>query len=243
VLVEKPLCLTLTELRDIEATLAEAGSQSSAVGRPSSESPAPTVTVGFNRRFSPHVEKMKSLLRDAEPMSIVATMNAGAIPLNHWVHDPEIGGGRLIGEACHFADLAIFLTGSLVTEVGATALAGTSDTASIVLRHANGSNSVVNYFANGHRELSKERVEVHCHGKSLLLDNFRELRGFGFRSFSKLKTKQDKGHAKQFALFTECVRSNGPSLIPWAEIANGARATLAIPMAITERRWIRIDEL
>lgn len=231
VLVEKPLCLTGAELKSIERACNEAPDGA-------------WISVGFNRRFSPHAEQMKKLLGSSStPISLVATMNAGAIPLSHWVHDPEVGGGRLIGEACHFVDLAVFLTGSLVEAVSASAIGDESDCASIILRHANGSTSVVNYLANGNRDLSKERVEVHSDGRSLLLDNFRELRGFGFRSFSSMKTKQDKGHNRQFALFSERVGTGGPSLIPWAEIANSARATLAIPLAIAERRWISVSEI
>ena len=239
VLVEKPLCLNLGELREIEAAVAEANGESAAAN-----GGKPWVSVGFNRRFSPHVIQMKSLLGSASaPIALVATMNAGAIPLNHWVHDPEVGGGRLVGEACHFVDLAIHLTGSLIVEVSAAALAGATDSASILLRHANGSTSVVNYLANGNSSVSKERVEVHSEGRSLLLDNFRELTGFGFRTFSTLKTKQDKGHAKQFGLFAERVKANGPALIPWSEITNGARASLAILKAISERGGIRVNEI
>lgn len=236
VLVEKPLCLTLDELSDIETVLA-AGGWANGTG------PKPTATVGFNRRFSPFGEKMKNLLSASSgPVSFVATINAGVIPLSHWVQDPDVGGGRLVGEACHFIDFAIFLTGSLIDSVSATLMEGTSDCASILLRHQNGSNSVVNYFANGHRELSKERVEVHADGRTLLLDNFRELKAFGFRSFSRLSLKQDKGHAGQFAEFTQRVRENGPALIPWQEISNGARATLAVSVAIAERRWVKVME-
>jgi predicted dehydrogenase len=170
-------------------------------------------------------------------------MNAGAIPANHWVHDPEVGGGRLLGEACHLIDLAIYLTGSLVAAVSASDIGGASDCASIIMRHVNGSTSVVNYLANGNPDLSKERIEVHSDGRSLLLDNFRELRGFGFRSFNSLKTKQDKGHRRQFALFAERVKIGGPALIPWVEIANSARATLAISVALSERRWVTVSEI
>lgn len=241
VLVEKPLCLTLAELRAIEALVpvpsAGGRDETLAQGRPS-------LTVGYNRRFSPHVIKMKSLLGDSPgPLSLVATMNAGAIPPGHWVHDPEVGGGRLVGEACHFVDLAIFLAGSLVEAVSASLLEGTADCASILLRHRNGSTSVVNYLANGNRELSKERIEIHSQGRSLLLDNFRELRGFGFRSFARLKTKQDKGHARQFGLFVEQVRGARPPLIPWPEISNSTRATLAISRAIAEKRWVALAEM
>jgi hypothetical protein len=101
----------------------------------------------------------------------------------------------------------------------------------------------VNYLANGNSALSKERVEVHCDGRSLLLDNFRELRGFGFRSFTSMRTRQDKGHARQFALFAERVKTGGVSLIPWLELANSARATLAVPMAIAQRRWVPLNEI
>ncbi len=238
VLVEKPLCLTLDELREIEAVVGSLNSQLS-----TNNSVTPWVTVGYNRRFSPHAQKIKSMLGEAGPISVIATMNAGSIPLNHWVHDVEVGGGRLIGEACHFVDLAIFLTGGVITEVSALSLDGSNDTACILLRHANGSTSVVNYLANGNREVSKERVEVHSQGRTLLLDNFRELRGYGFRSFSTLKTRQDKGHAAQFALFARRAKEHGAALIPWLELANSTRATLAIPIAIAQRRWVRVDEL
>jgi predicted dehydrogenase/threonine dehydrogenase-like Zn-dependent dehydrogenase len=231
VLVEKPLCLLLEELEQIEATISRVGKSG----------PAPTLTVGFNRRFSPHIAKMKELLgENSGAISLVATMNAGFVPPGHWVHDPEVGGGRLIGEACHFVDLAIHLAGSPVVAVSATAVGEASDSASILLRHANGSTAVINYFAHGHRDVPKERLEVHSQGRSLLLDNFCELRGHGFRSFSKSKTAQDKGHARQFALFAERVRSGGAALIAWSELANSTRATLAIPRAIVERRWIEI---
>ncbi len=276
VLVEKPLCLTLDELTEIETVIGSRApvyeterigslqsSDSSGRAEPASGQQIAglrtggageslqlitevktTLSVGYNRRFSPHVEKMKTLLSGcASPISIVATMNAGAIPLNHWVHDPEVGGGRILGEACHFIDLAIHLTNSLVVEVSATQLEGATDSASILLRHADGSTSVVNYFAHGHRDVSKERIEVHSMGRTLLLDNFRELRGYGFNSFSKFRTRQDKGHSKQFALFATRVRENGEALIPWDHIRNGTAAAFAALRAIRERRVVSISEM
>lgn len=231
VLVEKPLCLNAVELKGIESAVEAVNGKA-------------WVSVGFNRRFSPHAEQMRKLLSTSStPVSIIATVNAGVVPLNHWVHDPEVGGGRLLGEACHFIDLAIFLTGSLIDAVSASEIGGSNDCASILMRHVNGSTSVVNYLANGNRDLSKERVEVHSDSRSLLLDNFRELRGFGFRSFTSLKTKQDKGHRRQFALFDERVKTGGAPLIPWVETANSARATLAVSLAISERRWISVSEI
>lgn len=231
VLVEKPLCLTREELEEIDCTVKLVAGEAS-------------ISVGFNRRFSPLIETMRKLLStSSSPILIVATMNAGSVPMNHWVHDPEVGGGRLLGEACHFIDLAIFLTGSLVSAVSASDIGGASDCASILLRHFNGSTSVVNYLSNGHRNLSKERVEAHSDGRSLLLDNFRELRGHGFQSFSSVKTKQDKGHTRQFALFAERVKNGGGPLIPWPEIVNSTRAALAISLAITERRWVVLGDI
>jgi predicted dehydrogenase len=172
-------------------------------------------------------------------------MNAGKIDQDHWVHDPEIGGGRLLGEACHFIDLAAFLSGAPITEVCAVSLRGipSTDTASILLRHANGSTAVVNYFANGHRELSKERIEVHAQGRSLVLDNFRELRGYGFRSFSRLKIRQDKGHRRQFALFAERLAKGGSPLIPWCEVVNSTRATLAVLRSLESHSWVAVDTI
>lgn len=232
VLVEKPLCLTKEELAEIERAL---GAVSAA-----------SVTVGFNRRFSPHAQQIRELLGPTPaPLSLVATMNAGAIPLKHWVHDPEVGGGRLVGESCHFIDLAIFLTGSLVEAVTAVGLGGGGapggDTASVLLRHVNGSTSVVNYLANGHREWPKERVEIFSQERVLVLDDFRETTGCGFRRFRRLKTKQDKGHAAQFTEFSRRLRDGGEPLIPWAELANGARATLAIGDALRSRAWISVS--
>jgi predicted dehydrogenase/threonine dehydrogenase-like Zn-dependent dehydrogenase len=231
VLVEKPLCLSGGELNEIDYTVKSLAGEA-------------WISVGYNRRFSPLVEMMERLLRTSSaPISILATMNPGTVPMNHWVHDPEIGGGRLLGEACHFIDLAIYLTGSLVAAVSASDVGGASDCASILLRHCNGSTSVVNYLSNGHRNLSKERVEAHSDGRSLLLDDFRELRGYGFKSFSSAKTKQDKGHMRQFALFAEHVKNGGGPLIPWPEIMNSTRAVLAVPLAITERRWVDVNEI
>src|ERR1019366_6448817 len=118
-------------------------------------------------------------------------------------------------------DLAVCISGSLVTEVCAIALGGggapAGDTASILLRHANGSTSVVNYFGNGHRSHPKERVEIFAQERVLVLDDFRETTGHGFRGFSRLKTRSDKGHAVQFAKFARRVREGGAPLIPWDE--------------------------
>lgn len=220
VFVEKPLALNQKELDDIISAVEESGN---------------TVTVGFNRRFSPHVEKMRSFLGEQpSSMNVIATMNAGYIPPDVWVHDLETGGGRIVGEACHYIDLITYLTGSKVIEVSMQSM-GTdpkenTDNASIHLKYANGSLGVINYFANGNKSYSKERVEVYYQGKNLILDNFRRLDGYGYgKGFGSklLKTKQDKGHRKQFELLTKHWREGGEPLIPFDEIVNTTKATFA----------------
>jgi len=225
VLVEKPLCLDEDELNQIIVALGVAPAGAS-------------IMVGYNRRFSVHAQSMRELIGSVGgPICFIANINAGVVAPNHWVSDLAVGGGRLLGEACHFIDLAIFLSGSEVQEVTATALDGAADTFSILLRHANGSTGAINYFANGNRAISKERIEVHLAGRTLILDNFRTLAGYGFRSFSRLKTRQDKGHAQLYALFTKSVAEGGSPLIPWNDIVNSTRAAFAGRRALADRSW------
>jgi predicted dehydrogenase/threonine dehydrogenase-like Zn-dependent dehydrogenase len=232
VFVEKPLAIFQEELDEIDDFYAK-------------KSPALSLTVGFNRRFSPHAVQMKTLLGSAA-MNVVATMNAGFIPANSWVHDRAVGGGRILGEACHFIDLITYLTGSEVTAVCMNGM-GThpteiTDNASILLHYANGSTGVINYFSNGSKTYSKERVEVYSQERTLILDNFRTLVGYGFRNFSKLKTPQDKGHRAQFRQLLECVKGGGKPIIPLAEILNTTRATLAAVESLKRREWVFLEQ-
>lgn len=201
------------------------------------------ITVGFNRRFSSHAQKMKALLGNA-PMNVVATMNAGFIPPNSWVHDRAVGGGRILGEACHFIDLITYLTGSRVASVCMNAMGlnptETTDNASILLRYENGSTGVINYFSNGHKSYSKERVEVYSQERVLILDNFRILEGYGFKGFSKFKTNQDKGHKKQFEELIKQIQTGGGLLIPFDEIVNTTRASFAAICSLKERQWVAV---
>lgn len=235
VFVEKPLCLNSDELALIEETYRDNVVPGG----------GPVLTVGFNRRFAPFVLKMKSFVGSGA-MNIVATMNAGFIPANSWVHDLEVGGGRIIGEACHFIDLCSFLCSSKVVAVCmnslGTAPQKSTDNASILLRYANGSNAVINYFANGSKSYAKERVEVHSQERSLILDNWRSLTGFGFKNFTAMKTKQDKGHAEQFRQLLERARSGGAALIPFDEIVNTTRACFAAIISLKEARWVEVSE-
>jgi predicted dehydrogenase/threonine dehydrogenase-like Zn-dependent dehydrogenase len=230
VFVEKPLALNNDELSQVMDAVRETGM---------------SVAVGFNRRFSPHVRKMKELLGDNPgPMTVTATMNAGFINSHEWVHDLKVGGGRIIGEACHFVDLITHLTGSRVARVCMEAMGESpkenTDVASILLKYANGSLGVINYLANGSKTYPKERVEVFFQGKIIILDNFRVLTGFGFHHFKKMKTSQDKGHKEQFRLLVDRVKNGGPSLIPFSQIVNTTRATFAAVESLKERKWIEV---
>lgn len=202
-----------------------------------------TLTVGFNRRFSPHSVAIKKAIGDA-PVNVIATMNAGAIPANVWVHDMKVGGGRIVGEACHYMDLITYLTGSRIKAVCMNAMGvnpqENTDNASILLQYENGSTGVINYFANGSKEYSKERVEVYSQERTLVCDNFQLTTGYGTRGFSKLKTNTDKGHNAQFKLLVERVKSGGGALIPFDEIVNTTLAGLAAIESLRTRSWVEV---
>jgi predicted dehydrogenase len=231
VFVEKPLALNRDELNTIMDALQRKNK---------------TVTVGFNRRFAPLAVKMKSLLGKSDtPVNIIATMNAGNIPANVWVHDMEIGGGRIIGEACHYIDLCSYLTGSKVISVCMNAM-GTNpeentDNASILLKYENGSNAVINYFSNGSKAYSKERIEVYHQERTLVMDNWRKLKGYGFRGFSSSSSGQDKGHFNQFNLLVNAVKKGGEPIIPMDEIVNTTLASFAAIESLKTGNWIKLD--
>jgi predicted dehydrogenase len=228
VFVEKPLALNLEELQNVIQAQQKSGK---------------TVVVGFNRRFSPHAEKMKSLL-GASQMNVIATMNAGPIPTNVWVHDMIVGGGRIIGEACHFIDLITYLTGSKVKAVCMNAMGinpeDNTDNANILLKYENGSTGVINYFSNGSKAYSKERVEVYSQERTLIMDNFRITNGYGFKGFSKLKTALDKGHKNQFHKLILQSKSGGNPLIPFDEIVNTTQASFAAIESLQKGQWIEL---
>ena len=230
VFVEKPLALNDNELNEIIAGVKKSGK---------------TVTVGYNRRFSPHVAKIKELLGDKpEPLNIIATMNAGSIPPDVWIHNLKEGGGRIIGEACHFIDLASYIAASPVKAVLMSALGENpqenTDNAIITLKFENGSQAVVNYFANGNKSYSKERLEVFSSEKVLILHNFRKLKAYGFKNFKKLKTQLDKGHDEQFRKLAHRKKSGGAALIPFRDLVNSTRASFAAIESLKQGKWINL---
>ncbi|MDH5652056.1 MAG: bi-domain-containing oxidoreductase [Gammaproteobacteria bacterium] len=211
VFVEKPLALTMDELDDVFKVYNEAkneGSQS-------------RLMVGYNRRFSPHIKKIKSLLSSVnEPKTFIMTMNAGEIPKNHWTQDKEIGGGRIIGEACHLIDLMKYLADADINSMHATSMGNspgvevTEDKAVITLGFTDGSIGAVHYFANGAQSFPKERIEVFVSGRVLQLDNFRKLHGFGWPGFKKMHLyQQDKGQKNCVVSFLDAVNEGKPSPI------------------------------
>ena len=247
VFVEKPLALNPEELDEIITLYSSLSTQHSELSFSalSTQNSALFVMVGFNRRFAPLALKMKELLGDGQtPVNIVATMNAGFIPADFWVHDPEVGGGRIIGEACHFIDLCSYLAGSRVTAVCMNAM-GTNpdemtDNATIILKYENGSNAVINYFSNGSKAYAKERVEVFSQQRVLVMDNWRKLSGYGFKNFKAMSSAQDKGHANQFKLLVEKIQKGGEPLIPFSELVNTTRASFGAIDSLQKGAWVEI---
>ncbi len=221
VFVEKPLAMNHEELLRIEQAISE-GTKN---GR------TPMVMVGFNRRFAPQVQKMHALLRGVTgPKSFLMTVNAGAIPSEHWTQDREIGGGRIVGEACHFIDLLRFLAGSQIQKHQVNVMDSKNrDTVSIDLSFQDGSIGAIHYFANGTKAFPKERLEVFATGRVLQLDNFRKLSGFGWPGFRKMNLwGQNKGQANCAKEFVRAVSTGGPSPIPLNEILEVARVTIDV---------------
>lgn len=230
VFVEKPLALNNTELEEIVKVY---------------NSKDVNISVGFNRRFAPLAKKMKGLLgNDNAPINIVATMNAGFIPADVWVHDMEVGGGRIIGEACHYIDLCTYLAGSRVTAVCMNAFGKNpeenTDNASILLKYENGTNAVVNYFSNGSKSYSKERVEVYSQERTFIMDNWRKLRTYGVKGHKSKTSKQDKGHYNQFNALLQQQKKGGAPIIPIEEIINTTKASFAAIKSLKLGTWIQI---
>lgn len=222
VFVEKPLCLTLAELSEIEAAyISSCGTLTT----------LPILMVGFNRRFAPQIQKMKHLLKGMSgPKCFIMTVNAGAIPVDHWTQDVEAGGGRIIGEACHFIDLLRFMAGcSIESWSRSTMDAATDDTVTISLKFVDGSLGTLHYFANGTKAFPKERLEVFAAGRVLQLDNYRKLTGFGWPGFKKMNLwRQDKGQKDCAKAFVDAVSTGGVAPIPFDEILEVSRVSIKI---------------
>ena len=192
--------------------------------------------IGFNRRFASQIVTMKGLLdKETEPKNVIMTVNAGDIPSDHWTQDIEVGGGRIIGEACHFIDLARYLVGSPIVDHHALSLGRNAsldirdDKATIILSFSDGSVGTIHYLANGHKSFPKERLEVFCAGRILQLDNFRKLNVFGWPGVRNNRLwRQDKGQLACADAFVKAIREGGVAPISRDEIFEVSRVTIEV---------------
>jgi len=229
VFVEKPLALTLDELGEIDKSYNKANSLNTI-----------RLMVGFNRRYAPHVVKMKELLDShRSPKSIIMTVNAGAIPGDHWVQDSLIGGGRIIGEGCHFIDLMRYLVGRKIMSFQAVMMGNVpgvevrEDKASITLSFEDGSFGTIHYLANGGSTFPKERIEVFCDNAVLQMDNYRVLTGYSWPGFKKMKLfKQDKGQKTCAKAFIDSISNGTEAPITYEEIMESSRVSIEVANAL-----------
>ncbi len=237
VFCEKPLCLSEADLHEIVSAY---------IGIASSERPA--LMVGFNRRFAPMTARMKAFLASiSEPLALHYRVNAGYLPPDHWVNDREQGGGRILGEVCHFVDLLMFLASSPIVEVAARPVATSSrysgDNVIVSLRFANGSQGTISYLANGDRSFSKERIEVFGGGSTAVLEDFRllQLVRNGRKETVRARWRQDKGHRAEWAAFVRSVQRRDEPAIRFEEIVCSTLATLRIEKSATTGNPLVVD--
>ncbi len=226
VFCEKPLAITPAELGQISTALANAA-------------PAPLLMVGFNRRFAPLACQLQKFLAGRrEPLMAHYRVNAGYLPLEHWLHDPEVGGGRIIGEGCHFVDFLTFLVGESPSSISATALPDAGryrqDNVLLTLQYPDGSIGTVSYLANGDKSFAKERVEVFSGGQVAVLEDFRSLEMVvdGRRKSTRSRFRQDKGHAAAWEAFLSAIQANGVPPIPYTHLFGVTQATFAAVEAL-----------
>lgn len=191
--------------------------------------------VGYNRRFAPMTLRLREFLSDIrEPLVMRYRINAGALPPGHWVHDPTQGGGRIVGEVCHFIDLLQFLAGGPPVRLHAQALPDDgryrNDNVVITLEFAGGSLGEIAYVANGDGALGKERLEVFGGGDAAVLEDFRrlELVRHGRKRVYRSRWRRDKGHRSQWEAFARALGQGGPSPTPWPDLVSASLATFRI---------------
>jgi predicted dehydrogenase/threonine dehydrogenase-like Zn-dependent dehydrogenase len=228
IFVEKPLCLNEAEMEEIEAAQKESGK---------------ALMIGFNRRFSPLSQEVKKKFGNG-PMSMIYRVNAGSIPADNWIQDLEIGGGRIIGEVCHFIDYLTFMNGSLPVKVAATALPdplGLNDTVNIMIQFENGSTGVIGYYANGSKELPKEYIEIYSSGSTAIIEDFKRLQIYGKGNPTKKKLfNQNKGQKEMVQAYFDHLLKDGSSAIPQKEIFAVMHATFRVLHSI-ENGGAQID--
>jgi predicted dehydrogenase len=234
VFVEKPLAVDAEGLAQVVDAV--------------SARPDALVMVGFNRRFAPLVTRLRAFLSGSpEPLLMTYRINAGHVPADHWVHDPEQGGGRIIGEVCHFVDLLAFLAGDQVMEVQAAALPDggryRQDNVAVTLRFARGSVGTIVYAANGDRALEKERIEVMTAGRSAVLDDYRTLTCYEQGRRRRSTMGVDKGHRAELRAFVQSVERGEPSPVSFRDAVHVTEVTLAIVAALSTGTGVLLSEL
>ena len=237
VFCEKPLCLSENELAGIVEAY-----RNPTCGR------NPTLMVGFNRRFAPMALRMKEFLQEnREPLAMHYRVNAGPLAPDHWVNDPEQGGGRLLGEVCHFVDFLTFFADAMPTEVHTRSLENSShysdDNVEVSLKFANGSLGTISYLANGDRTYSKERLEGFGGGAVAVLDDFRllQLVRHGRAQTFRSRFRQDKGHRAGLQAFANAVQTGAESPIPFEQIVAVALATLRAAESRSTGQPVAVD--
>jgi predicted dehydrogenase/threonine dehydrogenase-like Zn-dependent dehydrogenase len=245
VFCEKPLAINKQELTKISEVFKETMGKS---GNDEASPTSPQLMVGFNRRFAPLARKLFDFTsKRQEPLVAYYRVNAGFLPLDHWLHDPEQGGGRIIGEACHFVDFLTFLIGSPPTSVQAQSLPDLGryhqDNAVMTFAFPDGSLGTVSYLANGDKTFPKEWVEVFVGGRIAILDDFRslELIDHGKRHVERSRLRQDKGHQAEWEAFSSALKSGGPPPIPYKHIFGVTTATFAAMKALQNGERVDIS--
>jgi predicted dehydrogenase/threonine dehydrogenase-like Zn-dependent dehydrogenase len=251
VFVEKPLCQTLPQLGEIIKCYQKSEWSDWFKSEKSPLEPTkkpPLLFVGFNRRFSPFIRKSAEILKSMTcPIFAIYTVNAGMIPKESWIQDPVEGGGRIIGEVCHFADTLRFLAGAPVKSVQAMCIQTedkrqvSRDSLSIVLKYANGSVGTILYHAMGSPDYPKERMEVAASGTTLVLDDFRRLDIFGSKK-ETLKSSQDKGFKNEVEAFVNSVTGKGLLPIPPSEIFETTLVTFAVHESLNKGAIVNLGE-
>ena len=220
VYVEKPLCLTLEELVEVQQICAEKQK---------------SVMIGFNRRFSPLAKIIKKKLGNGK-MAMLYRVNAGSIPADNWIQDMNVGGGRMIGEGCHFIDFMSFMCGSVPVKVSAIALPdsqGLNDTLNVNIEFENGSIGVLSYYANGAKSMPKEYFEVHASGMSASLNDFKECTIYGKKAETHKLRTQDKGQKQMVEEYISGLR-NGQQPIPMRDVFVTTAATFGVLKSLQE---------
>ena len=232
IFVEKPLCMSKGELIKIQEEYLSVNKNEIATH----------LMVGYNRRFAPYTQYIKDKLLSGFPISMNFRINAGEIPYDHWIQDKEIGGGRIIGEVCHFLDLSMFFAGSKPKSLYAVELPDPQnlmDTLNISIQFENGSIATISYYANGSKELKKEYIEVFSNGVSFVIDDFKNLAIYSNKTKRKKMFNQDKGHKKEIELFLDSIRKGTQSPIPFDELYYSSLMSFGVIESIIQQKVVK----